>query len=305
MTYFKIIFLLILAMLEKCQIITKTVEPLKPIPSEVVESRDSTDITGSWQWQQTAVGSTSRKMDRSRDSVQNSREQIQPQSSLYSFFQDSTFTKIERGGSYRYGTYTLTPTTLSLHYEASTENYGIAFDTISGIHRVFYMTDQKGNGRQYVENAFPLKNFTSDPFYHANNTWRIKPIRPESTQQIQRRLTNYLKHACTIFKAATDRNQSTISWTYSQGIIVIYSRGVGSVGPDTLPESWVNAFYSRNDAQQAYEMFEQYLRSGETKVKSTGDWVKDDYNILLNIYEQAERRALQQTEQHSYLTRPD
>jgi hypothetical protein len=207
---------------------------------------------------------------------------------LLSFFQDSTFTEIARTGQYRKGTFTLSEETLSLHFDENDEKFKVNFDTLSSVHRVLLMTDRNGHQSQFVENAFPLKKFEEDPYYHTNNTWRIKPASPESPVQIQRRLTNYLKHSGTIFKAATARNQSSISWMFSRGIIRIYDRGIGSVGPDDLPDPWVNCFYSKEDAMKAYDLFNSYLRSYKSNGESTGDWVVDNYNILMSVHDIAQ-----------------
>jgi hypothetical protein len=287
MTILKIIFLLILAMLERCHIVSKQVEPLSAKPSEIVEERDTTDITGSWVCRAKLTEKTDKTILKNNDAIKTTQNSVVNEELLLSFFQDSTFTEIARTGQYRRGNYELIGQTLSLQYDDNTEKFSITFDTISAVHRALKMKDSKGHQNQFIEHAFPLKNFEEDPFYPANNTWRVKPDKPESHEQIQRRLTNYLKHSCAIFKAASARNQSSISWVFSKGIIRVYDRAVGSVGPEDLPEAWVNCFYSKHDAIQAYNLFNRYLRAYKPNGESTGNWVIDDYNILVKIHDLA------------------
>lgn len=38
------------------------------------------------------------------------------------------------------------------------------------------------------------------------------------------------------------------------------------------------------EAAAAYQVYESYLRKNSYRGGGTGDWVEDDYNILLSIY---------------------
>jgi hypothetical protein len=137
----------------------------------------------------------------------------------------------------------------------------------------------------YTQYAEELNDFKEDPFYAANNTWRIKPTLPEATAQIQDRLGNYFKHLAYLLKSASERKQTSISFEFSQGIVKIYDGGIGINPINIVPDSWAKTFYKNEDAFAAYKMFEKYLMtSSGYKGASTGNWYKDDYNILTSIY---------------------
>ena len=129
------------------------------------------------------------------------------------------------------------------------------------------------------------ENLELNAFYPNNNKWRIKPTKPETANQIKERFANYISHLAYILKTASDQKQPAVSFEFSQGIIQIYSGGIGIKSKENVPETWINSYYSPKQAWQAYEMFETYLKTSKGyKGASTGEWFIDDYNILTTIY---------------------
>ncbi len=101
--------------------------------------------------------------------------------------------------------------------------------------------------------------FLNDPSLYENNTWRIKPAKAESNEQLLDRLGNYIKHLAYILKAGADQKQQAVSFEFSEGLIKIYNGGIGIKPIDEVPLTWVNTCYSDEQALTAYKMFEGYL----------------------------------------------
>ena len=137
---------------------------------------------------------------------------------------------------------------------------------------------------KYRKITEPLKLYRDDPFYKANNQWRAKPSMPESTQELTRRMAGYFKHLALVLKAAKDRKQDIVSFAFSKGPVKIYNGGIGLYPYELVPEEWKNSFYNDSSARAAYSLYENYLRTTSYKGAGIGDWVEDDYNILISIY---------------------
>lgn len=138
-----------------------------------------------------------------------------------------------------------------------------------------------------VEDVSRIKDYKKDPFYPSNNKWRIKPSKKENNEEIITRLSNYLLHNAYILKAAHERDESSVSFTHSKGIIKVYQGGIGIVKEDRIHKVWFDYFYDEKDAMKAYHLFNSYLNNeGVSTTKSTGDWVKDDYDILMTLHSQ-------------------
>ena len=138
---------------------------------------------------------------------------------------------------------------------------------------------------KWVEEVPMLENFKEDPFYADNNKWRQKPEDKENEEQIKQRLLNYVLHFAYILKAASERKQNAVSFAHSLGIIQVYRGGVGAVSMEHIDDNWINCFYDSEDAKKAYDLFSLQLVNSSYNGGTTGEWIKDDYNILMSIVE--------------------
>jgi hypothetical protein len=141
-----------------------------------------------------------------------------------------------------------------------------------------------------IEYGHKLLRFQDDPYFGKNNWWRVKPEKSESEAQIRARLLNYLAHTASILSSAQAREQDYISMEFSQGIVKLYNVGVGVVKKDKIPAAWLNSFYSTKEAHKAYDMFEDYLFTAKHKKYQSGNWVRDDHHILVDIHNGIKRK---------------
>ena len=285
MTYIKIIFLLILAMLERCHVVKKEVVPLEnaPIAKEI---RSSTNLTGSWRI--SAVSQASKQKPGQPDPLSQdpADNEIPHQGIILSLFPDSTFTEISGDGDYRQGRFLLSnDSTISFVSNNRLEKMYMSFGAMANQRIILKLKNlETKEERSFAEYAYQLKSYTEDPFYPKNNAWRLKPPTAQSDTEIKVKLSNYIKHNCFILKAARERNQAVVSWEFSEGVIKIYNGGIGTISKEFIPKSFINTFHSPADALKAHKFFQQYLTSNKYQRTRTGNWVKDDYNILLAVY---------------------
>jgi hypothetical protein len=203
-----------------------------------------------------------------------------------SFFPDGSFTQIRDDKSYNAGkwSYDSSSRSVFLTTERVTQEIGVQFKLAEGGLRVMTFDFNPTESMLLMEFAGPINGFREDPFYPENNHWRLKPARSETTAQIRERLRNYLLHNAYLLKAAKTREQDNLSWEFSEGIIRIYNPGIGIVKPDKIPASWINGFYSKDEAMKAYYMFDRQLRSGQYRGDGQGNWVEQNYRILNDLY---------------------
>ena len=250
------------------------------------DNRNKSNLTGTWRlYDLEQVINESVDDDSNFSRVADLMRKVK-EGSVLSFFEDDTYSEVDGNGEYHVGNYTLSKKDKSVSLVDSTEK-----------RKPFTANfEKKVNGKQtlgivqgnsvlkYVKESGPVKNFKNDPFYPKNNQWRLKPEQAETPDQLLSRLTGYIKHLALILKAAKDREQDIISFEFSQGPVKIYNGGIGIHPYDLVPEYWKSRFYNDTDALKAYSRYSAYLETSQYKGAGIGNWVVDDYNILLSIY---------------------
>lgn len=136
---------------------------------------------------------------------------------------------------------------------------------------------------RWVSEGKMLTAYKKDPFYPANNKWRIKPKHKESDAELYKRLYNYLQHFAYILDASIQREQEVVSFENSMGPVRVYSGGIGQLPINYIDEQWIDCFYDAEDAMKAYDLFGQFLTKSRYRGGTTGNWVKDDYKIMLHL----------------------
>ncbi|GAA4331143.1 hypothetical protein [Flaviaesturariibacter amylovorans] len=239
-------------------------------------------LPGSWRLYDVLPAESERNGD---DLLQTARrKQVAAKGRLLSIFPDGTYTELEGEGAYHRGRWQAEEETLQLKEESGeVRRFGLALQSANQ-RDLILLRDKSGGGSQFIRQAAPLDSYRQDPFYAANNEWRIRPGSAESEAQLIARLGNYFRHLACLLKASDDRKEEVVSFEFSRGPVKIYNGGIGIHPMHIVPADWVAAFHSNADAFRAYRLYERYLQRNSYHGASTGRWVTDDYNILLSIY---------------------
>lgn len=205
---------------------------------------------------------------------------------LISFFPDSTFTRVGTQGEYTAGNWDFDTLarTIFLTSDRKTEEIGVFISYADNGLRLINFEFSPSQSVSLIEYGHKLLRFQDDPYFEKNNWWRVKPARSENEAQIRARLLNYLSHMASILSSAQAREQDYISMEFSPGIVKFYNVGIGIVKKDQIPATWLSSFYSIEEAHKAYDMFEDYLFTGKHKKHQSGNWVRDDHHILVDIH---------------------
>ena len=288
MTYIKLIFLFILVLLDRCGIIRRSDNSLPPIEKAVKVINTNPNGT----WRLTELPDTG--IDNVQDSLSYKQASEPKTATIISFFPDSTFTEFTSDGKYTTGGWKYAPpdSSITLLKKEGAFKFRTLFGNEANGLRLMTLINDRNEQMAFAGFGKSLEQYQEDPFYAKNNSWRLKADRSENKQEVLSRLRGYLLHSAYLLKAAETRKQQIVSWEFSQGIIKIYRSGIGLVGRDQIPEIWINSFYSRQEALLAYAILEDFLITTTYKGEATGNWVKDDYQILMSTYERLKNRNL-------------
>jgi hypothetical protein len=205
------------------------------------------------------------------------------------FFPDGIFSEIKgAAGSFSSGNWKLSKDNNSIQFQDSGRTgLPVPFKIEKNPNGRMLLTlsnEPKNLAIKFIKESEALEESIEDPFYTGNNQWRIKPAQPENSAELTSRLSNYLKHLALILKSAKERKQTVVSFEFSLGPVKIYNGGIGIYPYGIVPENWKNSFYDEADASATYHKYEDYLKTSSYRGAGIGNWIEDDYNILLSIY---------------------
>jgi len=204
---------------------------------------------------------------------------------LLCVFPDQTFTQLNEKGFYEQGTWAWDKEGESIQFtrKGKIQRWEVRI-TEEKDEQASMVTENKHQRLTWQRQATMLKAFKEDEFYSSNNEWRIKPNKPESRDQLIKRLGNYFKHTTYLLKGADQRDVDVVSFSYADGVVKIYNSGIGVKDWEYISAEWKNSFYSEAQAKEACELFQNYLNNYPYNGTGSNDWVKDDYFLMLHIY---------------------
>jgi hypothetical protein len=225
---------------------------------------------------------------------QAQEKQLVKEGMIYNFFENRSFTEVRKEGTFITGQweyYNDDNSQIILYSGKAKASHTIKIGKNQFGRQEMKLDDSDQNKElSFIKEATAIKDFKSDPFYPENNHWRIKPSGSETETELTNRLKAYLKHIALILKAAKERNQEIVSFEFSMGPIKIYNGGIGVYSYSIVPDSWKACFYNDSDALRAYNIYNESISTHSYHGAGTGNWVEDDYNILLSIYADLKER---------------
>ncbi len=133
--------------------------------------------------------------------------------------------------------------------------------------------------------ALVHKRAEDDPYYPANNRWRIKPASPETPEQIHARLKGYVHFYSLFFRDNRQRQEKEISFSGFPACLVWYNGGIGMPDRKEMDGKWVGCFYSREQADKGYGILEAILAKHDLKwPEHPTSWIKQTYEVLDQIF---------------------
>jgi hypothetical protein len=202
----------------------------------------------------------------------------------FSFFADSTVVKNPRD-DIRFGKwfYNDADKMISIKYEdRKSEKYKIMK---IGAKDMTLIKNGDDKPLIYVADGKQEKNYANDPFYFANNSWRIKPKQPETDDAIKERLRECIQFYILFFKDNLKRDENSISLYGLPSCFNWYQGGISIKSKENLDPSWVKNFYNSDQAMQAQQIMVNLITKKYNWDTTERNWVKQSMPVLQQIHD--------------------
>ncbi|MBS1752781.1 MAG: hypothetical protein JST34_01920 [Bacteroidetes bacterium] len=137
---------------------------------------------------------------------------------------------------------------------------------------------------KFIGAGLRYKNAEDEPFYLENNRWRIKPIQKETEQQVHQRLKDNLHFFLLFYKSVLAKDEKSVSFWGLPSCFKWYGGGIFIKKEKELKENWINCFYNKEQAMQAYQIAEKLMDIKYTWPKGEQNWLKLNLAVLEQMY---------------------
>lgn len=138
----------------------------------------------------------------------------------------------------------------------------------------------KDKAVKYIADGKKHSNLADDPFYPANNKWRIKPAQPETDSGIKKRVIECVLFYNKFFQDNADRKAATISFYGLPTCFKWYSGGISIINKDKIGQKWVDCFYNKEQAIKGQQLLENVIFKKYNWNRSETKWVKQSADVL-------------------------
>lgn len=136
---------------------------------------------------------------------------------------------------------------------------------------------------EYKADGKVQKNMADDPFYIANNKWRIKPKKPETDEAIKQRLQDCITFYTRFLNDNIARGGTVVSFVGFPSIFKWYNGGISVIPQNKVEQKWIDCFYNEVQAFKAQAMLEDIITKKYKWNKEETNWVKQDADVLQQI----------------------
>ncbi|MPR37060.1 hypothetical protein [Salmonirosea aquatica] len=108
--------------------------------------------------------------------------------------------------------------------------------------------------RQYIHDGVDLLSPEA-------NTWRVKPTRKETPEQVKARAIQHLDYLITYFEGVKENKQGYFEIGIISSPFVFYAHGLGLSRETATAQRWRESFYDEQNAAQGFDYLRAALRS--------------------------------------------
>jgi hypothetical protein len=137
----------------------------------------------------------------------------------------------------------------------------------------------------FVADGKQEQNCKDDSYHFTNNHWRIKPKHAETDEEIKERLKQCIWFYVLFFNDDIKRSSSTILFHGLPSCFNWYNGGIGLQHKDELDPKWINCFYDKDQAMQAYKLMGNLIEKKYQWDKNETNWVKQTAPVLQQMYD--------------------
>jgi len=136
---------------------------------------------------------------------------------------------------------------------------------------------------RFISSGKKYANKNDDPFYIANNQWRIKPKASETDEQVRKRLKDCLHFYILFYQDNLAKGEQSISFYGLPTCLRWYKKGMQLIKKDALPANWFACFYNNEQAMKAYKLLSDAMLKKYKWPEGKMSWVKMNLLVLQQI----------------------
>ena len=145
------------------------------------------------------------------------------------------------------------------------------------------LKEGKAKAVKYIADGKRQTNLLDEPFYPANNRWRIKPVKTETDGAIKSRVIDCVNFYHTFFKNNADHEFASISFYGIPTCFKWYSGGISIINKEKVGQKWIDCFYNKDQALQAQQLLENIISKKYKWNRQEPRWVRQSADVLLQI----------------------
>lgn len=199
----------------------------------------------------------------------------------YSFFEDGLVVQNPRD-NLKVGKWTLNEKSkkISIVFDNGTKQV-LQLNAI-GI-KSLLLKEGKAKAVKYIADGKRQTNLLDEPFYPANNRWRIKPVKTETDSAIKSRVIDCVHFYHTFFKNNADHEFASISFYGIPTCFKWYSGGISIINKEKVGQKWIDCFYNKDQALQAQQLLENIISKKYRWNRQEPRWERQSADVLLQI----------------------
>lgn len=137
---------------------------------------------------------------------------------------------------------------------------------------------------KFVAPGKRFKNAREEPYNLENNRWRIKPKAKESDSAIHRRLKENIHFFVLFYRSALAKDDKAVSFWGLPSCFKWYGGAIFLKKKEELKENWINCFYNKDQAMQAYALADKLLSQKYNWPKGEQNWLKLNLAVVEMMY---------------------
>ncbi|MEP7238607.1 MAG: hypothetical protein ABI685_12100 [Ferruginibacter sp.] len=136
----------------------------------------------------------------------------------------------------------------------------------------------------FISSGKRFKNANEEPYLLENNRWRIKPKAKESDEAIHQRLKDNLHFFILFYKSILAKNDKSVSFWGLPSCFKWYDGAIFLKKEDELKGNWIDCFYNKDQAMQAYTLADKLLDQKYDWPKGEQNWLKLNLAVVELMY---------------------
>lgn len=124
-----------------------------------------------------------------------------------------------------------------------------------------------------------------NPFAKKNYAWSIKPVKPESDEEIRNRVKQCVQFYSYYLDGYIAGGATKIDFKSIPACFNWYWGGIGVQSAAKIDKKWINCFYSYDQAMKGRQMLDDVITKKYKWNEKETDWVKQSAPVLQQIHD--------------------